>query len=359
MGRAEWGGAAVAALVLLLAPLVVNPSTLTILLIYAMLALSLGLVWGFGGILCFGQAAFYGLGAYAYAIAAVNLGESTLPLLLAILVPAGVAAVLGALMFYGRISDVYLGVITLVVTLIFFKFLNGAAGEAYRIGSARLGGYNGIPGFQTLNVPGLPDAYLSGNALYGVVAASLLVVWLLCRWLIGSRFGRVCIAIRENDLRAQLLGYDVRLIKTALFTVGGAIAGLAGAFYASWAEIVTPSLFSLAQSAEIIIWVIVGGVGTLLGPIFGAVLLTWLKILLGSQQLINNLVVSGAILVLVVLLLPGGVLPVLGRALGLARDRDGTVARAGGRVAGTRADDPADGRTDGAGSKRLRRVRRG
>ena len=91
MGRAEWGGAAVAGLVLLLAPLVVNPSTLTILLIYAMLALSLGLVWGFGGILCFGQAAFYGLGAYAYAIAAVNLGESTLPLLLAILVPAGVA----------------------------------------------------------------------------------------------------------------------------------------------------------------------------------------------------------------------------------------------------------------------------
>jgi urea transport system permease protein len=114
------------------------------------------------------------------------------------------------------------------------------------------------------------------------VAVSLVVIWLACRWLLASSFGRVCVAIRENELRAQLLGYDVRLIKTGLFTLGGAIAGLAGAFYASWAEIVTPSLFSLAQSAEIIIWVIVGGVGTLLGPIFGAMLLAALKIALGQ-----------------------------------------------------------------------------
>jgi branched-chain amino acid transport system permease protein len=309
IGRFPWFGAVIGAVALLLAPLAVDPNTLTILLIYALLALSLGLVWGYAGILCFGQAAFYGLGAYTYAIAAINMGESTLPMLLAIVVPALLAAGLGALMFYGRISDVYLGVITLVVTLIFFKFMNAAAGEKYVIGQARLGGYNGIPGFQTLNVPGLPDEYITGHALYAVVAVSLLVIWLACRWLLASSFGRVCVAIRENELRAQLMGYDVRLIKTVIFTCGGAIAGLAGAFYASWAEIVTPALFSLAQSAEIIIWVIVGGLGTLLGPILGAVLLAALKIALGSQQLINNMVVSGVILILVVLLLPGGVLP--------------------------------------------------
>jgi urea ABC transporter permease protein UrtC len=304
-----WLVLALAALVA--APFAISASTLTILLIYAMLALSLGLVWGFGGILCFGQAAFYGLGAYAYAVAAINIGESTIPMLLAILLPALLAAVLGALMFYGRISDVYLGVITLVVTLIFFKFLNGAAGEAYKIGNARLGGYNGIPGFQTLNVPGMKDEYITGVALYAVVATCLVLIWALCRWLLNSQFGRVCVAIRENELRAQLLGYDVRLIKTGLFTLGGAIAGLAGAFYASWAEIITPGLFSLAQSAEIIIWVIVGGVGTLIGPILGAMLLAWIKIGLGAQQVLNNLIVSGTILILVVLLVPGGVLPSL------------------------------------------------
>lgn len=336
---------------LVAAPFAVSASTLTILLIYALLALSLGLVWGFGGILCFGQAAFYGLGAYAYAVAAINIGESTVPMLLAMLLPALLAAVLGALMFYGRISDVYLGVITLVVTLIFFKFLNGAAGEAYKIGAARLGGYNGIPGFQTLNVPGMKDEYITGVALYAVVASALVLVWALCRWLLNSRFGRVCVAIRENELRAQLLGYDVRLIKTGLFTVGGAIAGLAGAFYASWAEIITPGLFSLAQSAEIIIWVIVGGVGTLIGPILGAMLLAWIKISLGAQQTLNNLIVSGSILILVVLLVPGGVLPSL--KFLLRRNREAALAE---KTAFSLAKGASDGKPI---SKRLRRAHRG
>jgi ABC-type ATPase involved in cell division len=165
------------------------------------------------------------------------------------------------------------------------------------------------------------------------VAAGVVLVWLLCRWLLASTFGRVCMGIRENELRAQLLGYDVRLIKTLLFTAGGAIAGLAGAFYASWAEIVTPNLFSLAQSAEIIIWVI-GGVGTLLGPLLGAMLLAWLKIALGSQQLVNNMVVSGAILIVVVLLLPSGVLPSLMRAL--ARRRRPAAAPVTGPMAARR-----------------------
>ena len=125
----------------------------TVYMIMAVLALSLALIWGFGGILCFGQSAFFGLGAYTYAIAMINIGESTGPLLLSVLVPALFAAALGYFIFYGRISDVYLGVITLTVTLILFNAINSTAGPEFHIGSAKLGGFNGIPGIPPLNWP--------------------------------------------------------------------------------------------------------------------------------------------------------------------------------------------------------------
>ena len=113
-------GIAVAFMALL--PLFADYYTLTLLIAYAVLALSLGLIWGFGGILCFGQAAFFGLGAYSFALAAINFGDAWLALLVAILVPTIFAGILGALMFYGRLGNVYLAVVTLVVTLILFKF---------------------------------------------------------------------------------------------------------------------------------------------------------------------------------------------------------------------------------------------
>ena len=292
-------------------PMLVSTYTLTILVIYGMLGLSLGLVWGFGGILCFGQAAFFGLGAYTYAIAAINIGESTVPMLLAVAIPAGFAAALGAMLFYGRLTDVYLGVITLVVTLILHRFMNATAGSDYVIGNARLGGFNGIPGFQTLNVPGHPDAYVWGDSLFYFSAVCLLLVYLLVSALLRSSFGRIAVGIRENEMRAALMGYDVPARKTVMFTAGAAIAGLSGALFANWAEIVTPRLFSLSQSADIIIWCIVGGLGTRIGPVLGAAGLSYLKFLLGQQALIHNSVVSGAILVLFVLFLPGGIAPVL------------------------------------------------
>lgn len=295
-------------------PMLVSTYTLTVLVIYGMLGLSLGLVWGFGGILCFGQAAFFGLGAYTYAIAAINIGESTVPMLLAVAIPAGFAALLGAMLFYGRLTDVYLGVITLVVTLILHRFMNATAGSDYVIGNARLGGFNGIPGFQTLNVPGHPASYVWGDSLYYFCAACLLLVYLLVSALLRSSFGRIAVGIRENETRAALMGYDVPARKTVMFTAGAAIAGLAGALFANWAEIVTPRLFSLGQSADIIIWCIVGGLGTRIGPVLGAAGLSYLKFLLGQQGLIHNSVVSGAILVLFVLFLPGGIAPVLANA---------------------------------------------
>lgn len=301
----------VTGLLVWLMPSVIGHYTLSVLAIYGMLALSLGLIWGFGGILCFGQAAFFGLGAYTYAIAAINIGESTLPMLLSVLLPSLFAALLGAMMFYGRLNDVYLGVITLVVTLILFKFMNSTAGPQYYIGQARLGGFNGIPGFHTLNVPFLPNSYIWGDSYFYVCAVMLALVYFLVTVLLNSSFGRIAIGIKENETRMSLLGYDVRARKTVLFAIGAAIAGLAGGLFANWAEIVTPNLFSLSQSAEIIIWCIVGGLGTRLGPVAGAAGLAYLKFLLGQQAMIDNSLITGLILVLFVLFLPKGLVPAI------------------------------------------------
>ncbi|MGR3837509.1 MAG: branched-chain amino acid ABC transporter permease [Cognatishimia sp.] len=301
----------VSAILIWIMPYFIGTYTLTVLIIYGMLGVSLGLIWGFGGIVCFGQAAFFGLGAYTYAVAAINFGESTIPMILAILIPAAFAALLGAMMFYGRLTDVYLGVITLVVMLILFKFINSTAGPQYVIGEARLGGYNGIPGFQTLNVPGQPDAYIWGDPYYYFCAVAMVIVYLLITLLLRSSFGRVAVGIRENETRMSLMGYDVAARKTIMFSIGAAIAGLAGALFANWGEIVTPTLFSLATSAEIIIWCIVGGLGTRFGPFIGAAGLAYLKFLLGQQSTIDNTLITGLILVLFVLFLPRGIVPAL------------------------------------------------
>lgn len=294
-----------------LLPLGFDYYTLTVLTAFAILALSLGFVWGYAGILCFGQAAFYGLGGYAFAITAINTDLPWLGFLAAILIPALVAAVLGAMMFYGRLSDVYMAVVTLVFTLILFKFMNTTAGEGYKIGSARLGGFNGIPGFPTLSKPWNSSDSLYDDSLYYFAFLLLIILYALVRVILKSPFGRALVGIRENELRAELMGYDVRLMKTAAFTIGGGIAGIAGCIFANWAEIITPSMFSLGQSSEIIIWTITGGAGTLLGPILGAGALGYLKIALGENPYLNNFVVMGVVLILAILFMPRGLFPAL------------------------------------------------
>lgn len=309
IGRIHWQWLAALAVLLAALPLVTEINTPTLLAIWALFALSLALMWGYAGILSFGHAAYFGLGAYTYAIASFNVGESTVPMLLALIVPGLVAAIIGAMMFYGRISDVYLGVMTLVVTLILNRFMNATAGDAYKIGNARLGGFNGIPAFPTLNVPGEPNMAIYGTAYYYVVIVCLLLAYLIARWILASVFGRALIGIRENELRMELLGYNVPAYKTAIFAVSGAMAGLAGCLFANWAEIVTPSVFSLGQTAEVLIWVIVGGLGTLVGPMIAAVVLGSLKLALGHQTTVDNSLILGAILILVVLLIPRGFAP--------------------------------------------------
>jgi ABC-type branched-subunit amino acid transport system permease subunit len=309
-------------------PLVVDQFGLLQLTVFAtmcILALSLGIVWGYGGILCFGQSAFFGLGAYTYAVTAVNLGESTLAIALAIAVPAVFAALLGYFMFYGRLSDVYLGVITLSVTLIFFNLMNSTAGDAYVIGKARLNGFNGMPSLPTFNVPGNAGRLLDPTETFYLVMALLLIVYVGLHALLASHFGRVVVAIRENETRCELLGYDVRLHKLLIFTIGGGIAGLAGSLFANWGAFVSPTVFSLGMTSQIIIWVIVGGLGTLVGPIIGCLIMQYLATELGTQQLANTNLIFGIIFLAFVLLVPRGVVPVLAtvsaRVFGATRSR--------------------------------------
>jgi urea ABC transporter permease protein UrtC len=299
---------------LIVLPLTLDLYTLlqiTLYAIFAILALSLAFIWGYGGILCFGHSAFFGLGAYAYAVAVINLGESTAPLLIAMALPALLAAGLGYFMFYARISDVYVGVITLTVTLIFYNVVNSTAGPKYHIGEALLGGFNGMPNVPALNIPFQPDNTLEPGGMFVVCMAMLLLVYFGLHLLLRTRFGRVLIAVRENEQRVEFLGYDARLHKLIAFTIGGALAGLAGCLFTAWGNFVSPTAFGVVQSAQIIIWIMVGGVGTLLGPIIGAVAISWLTIEIGTQQVVNANVVLGAILLVFVLLVPKGVAPMI------------------------------------------------
>ncbi|MCQ4159295.1 branched-chain amino acid ABC transporter permease [Roseomonas sp. GC11] len=291
----------------------------TVFVAMAVLALSQGFIWGYGGIMSFGQSAFFGLGGYTYAVVAMNAGDSTGAVLLAILLPTLFAALLGYFMFYGRISDAYVGVITLTVTIILFSVFNSTAGDAYTIGNAPLGGFNGMPAVPPLNIPGRPDLPLEPEQLWYASMGCLVLVYGLLRGILASRFGRVVVAIRENETRAQLLGYDTRLYKLLVFAIGGGIAGAAGCLFTNWGGFISPTVFSLATSAQVLIYVLVGGLGTLLGPILGAIAIQYLISLLGAQQVINANLVLGVILAAFVLLVPQGVVPVLRDALARLR----------------------------------------
>lgn len=299
---------------MLILPVVLDMFTImqiTQYVVLAVFALSLGYIWGFGGILSFGQAAFFGLGAYTFAVAAINIGETTIPLILAFAIPCLFGAALGYFIFYGRLSDVYLGVVTMVVTLLFWKLANHTAGPEYAIGEARLGGFNGIPSIPVMNIPGEPEAMLDPVQMFQVFMGFLIVVYIVLRLLIASDFGRVSIGIRENETRASLLGYDVRRHKLVVFAIGSGIAGLAGAMWATYQAFIDPNAFSMEMSAKALVWVMAGGVGTLVGPIIGVILLQWLTLKLGTMELLNSLAVLGAIMMVLVLALPKGIVPTL------------------------------------------------
>src|SRR5690606_25732221 len=195
--------------------------------------------------------------------------------------------------------------------LIFEKAVRATSGPEYVIGSVRLNGQNGIPG-----LPGLPLQIgpIDLQAIDGIFYLSLfflIVVYVGIRLFLASTSGRVLVGLRENESRMELLGYDSRLYKLLAFVIAGGIAGLAGGLYALWGSFVGPEMFGLNQAAMVVIWVIVGGRSTLLGPVIGTLLIQYLTTWLGTVGVGQVTLVLGFILIVCVLLLPQGLVPAL------------------------------------------------
>jgi urea transport system permease protein len=290
---------------------------LTVFMAFGLLALSLDLIWGVAGILSFGQAAFFGLGGYAYGVVGINSGSTTLALAGAVLGAAVLAALLGYFTFFGRVGAMYFAVITLTVTLILHQVMGSTADPRYAIGAARLGGYNGMTNIPSLalELPGRAPSVLEPVPFFYVVGGLLLLAVVLGRALLRSPFGRVLRAIREDEGRTELLGYDVRWRKLTTFVLSGGLAGLAGGLFASWGNFINPQVFSLSQSALVVIWVMVGGRGTLYGAVAGTLVVQSLTNYLGAASVTYTTVLLGLALVVIVLLVPGGLVPAAGLLL--------------------------------------------
>ena len=318
-GPLWWLAVAVAFVGLMILPSFLNIAqqfNISIVFILALLALSMSFLWGYAGILSFGQTAFFGLGGYGFAVLALNLGETTFSLFAAILLGMLFALVLGYFMIYGRISDIYLSVITLVVTLIFEKAIKSTSGEQYVIGKVRLNGQNGIPTVPSLKLPWNPANELGIDGVFYLSAGLLVLVYVGLRLLLTTPFGRVLVGIRENTRRIELLGYDSRRYKLGAFVLCGGVAALAGVLFAVWNNFVAPEMFGLRRAAEVIVWVIVGGKSTLAGPIAGTAIVQVLKTRLGSQAVGEWLpLILGVVLMLVVLAFREGLLPGIANAV--------------------------------------------
>jgi urea transport system permease protein len=350
---------------LLAVPWAFRPYTANVLavyMIYGLLAMSLGLIWGYAGIMSFGQTAFFGIGAYVYGAIGLNLIRAThqthTALLGGLAAATLLAAIVGYFMFFGRISDVYVSIITMALTLVLFAFAVSTGGDEWVIGVARFGGFNGMFGqgessqnianFQippvTLWLPGMAEPFefkinRESAAGYYLVLAVCVGVYALAQWLLRTRLGRVAVGIRENATRVASLGYDIRVYQLAVFAIGGAIAGLAGMLFAAWGHFVNPDRFGLAFAASTVVYVLLGGRTTLLGGFVGAVIIGYLTSYLAevapfgatagdvgpwraflmeaTQRIVREapLLVQGAVLVGIVLLLEDGVTPPLFRLL--------------------------------------------
>jgi len=314
--RRFWYGFVVATLLMLAFPLYMLETAVTNMSQYlalVLLALSLAVVWGYTGVLSFGQVAFFGVAGYTFGIVGINFpgpAGAMAALVVAVGVAALFAAVLGYFMFYGGVSDVYVTIMTLVVVLVLQTFLDQTAGDFWTIGDAALGGFNGMPGIPDLAF-GFGDTaiVLADNVLFYVALFAVLGTYLGLRVLLNSDFGRVMVAIREDPDRTEMLGYDVKRVKLLVFTFGGALAGLGGVFYVTYMNYISPSQFSLTAASLPVIWVAVGGRKTLLGPIVATIFIERLGLFLSVNVGDWAFVINGLLLLLIVLLLPEGLLP--------------------------------------------------
>ena len=293
-------------------------------LISGFLALSLCLLWGYGGVLSLGQAAFFGVGGYTYGIVGLNLlnahGNTYVALVAGVVVPTLFAALLGLIMFFARLGGVYIAILMLVVSLMFELFLLQTADPSYTIGAAYIGGFNGLR-------PASPDDPLLPSLIFGIGSSVmefdgrsvefyyltlglLVAVYLGLRWLVNSSFGYVIVAVREDSHRTETYGYDVRLVQLSVFCIAAALAGLAGVLYTSWGTFIHPNQFGLKANILVVIWVAVGGRKDLTAALIGALVLEWIGLRLAAVGEIS-LLIMGVILIVTMLLTPEGAVTTL------------------------------------------------
>lgn len=288
--------------------------------IAGMLALSLDLVWGRGGILSLGQTALYGVGGYVAGVLAINAADLTGNTLVVAL-PAGAvagalgAAALGWLMVYARMGPLQQTILTYTCTVMLWTT---TVSFSATIGDAVVGGQNGlsaIPGFVLGFGEDSTDA--GGRTMFVLTVVLALLALAVARRLSRSPFGTVIDAIRLDDAKADLLGFDTRNYQLRLFVVAGAIAGLAGSMFTLWANFVNPSVFSVQDALLVPIYVLVGGLGTLAGGFAGAIAVGWLTFWLGGGAGGGQTTIwLGAVLILLVRFNRSGL---LGLAAALAR----------------------------------------
>ena len=329
-------------------PLHVSDFTLNLFgkfLTYAILALGIDLIWGYAGVLSLGHGVFFGLGAYAMGmhlmleIGTQGVYRNVLPdfmvwnrvtelplfwkpfysawftLLAVVAVPGIVAAVFGFLTFRSRIRGVYFAIITQALALCAWLTFNRNA--------MNLGGTNGLSGFKTIFGFSLSEP-ATQRGLYVASAIALCLAYVLCRAIVQSPAGKVLVAIRDSETRVLFCGYSPAAFKLFVFVVSAMLAGVAGALYVGQVGIITPARIGVLPSIEMIIWVAVGGRGTLLGPVVGAVGVNWLQSRLTTHYPDLWLLVLGSLFVGVVLFFPEGVV--------------GTVQRLAGRLWGVSSD---------------------
>ncbi len=307
-----WLGAGAVLLALLLLPLYQSEfqaSNAAYYLLNIPLALGLSMLWGYGGILSFGQVAYFGIAGYTYGVIAGNLSATSLGPLIGmvggIVCCAIVGAIFGYFVFFGRVQNWIIPILTLVFTLLLETFLGQTAGYQWRIGTVQLGGYNGmtsIPSFQ------IGDRVFQGYWFYFFTLGLTLSAYVCCRLLVNSHYGKVLIAIREDVLRTEMLGYDIRVHQLTVFVLAAALAGLSGLLYVQWGNYITPSQVGLVPAALPVIWVAVGGRDRLLAVAIATYLLNWINYALSEAGNEYAPVIMGTLLLAVMLFFPRGII---------------------------------------------------
>lgn len=274
---------------------------------FAIVAITVDMLWGSTGYLTFGQSAFFGLGAYAAGLVFTHHGFSGGSAVLALGLAVGGAAVVGALVgwlsFYRGASPFFATVISLVLPIVVTQLLLS--------GGSWTGSSSGLTGFATFD--------LSLEAWYAVAAAALAATGALAWCIVRSDAGRVLASIRDNESRCAYLGIDASGVKIVALVACTAVAGAAGFGYGAFSGVVAPELAGFVLGTELIVWVALGGRGTLWGPLIGTVLIGVATAYLSSSMPFAWQLIVGVTFVVVIVLLPQGLIPWLLRPLGLAR----------------------------------------